>query len=133
MTNTRMTDPEVLEMRFPVCVEEFGIRRGSGGAGAHRGGDGLVRRLRFGEPMTAMLVSSRRTVAPFGLEGGRPGVVGVQWIERADGRREEVGGVSQAMLEPGDVFAICTPGGGGYGEATVGPERDTLAGPGADA
>ena len=123
MTNTRMTDPEVLEMRFPVRVEAFAIRRGSGGAGRHRGGDGLVRRLRFLEPMTAMLVSSRRTVAPFGLEGGADGAPGLQWVERADGTRESVDGICQATLLGGDVFAICTPGGGGYGSPDPGPAR----------
>ena len=115
MTNTRMTDPEVLEMRYPVRVEAFALRRGSGGAGLHRGGDGLVRRLRFLEPMTVMLVSSRRTVAPFGLAGGADGAPGEQWVERADGTREPMAGVCQVRLEPGDVFAVATPGGGGYG------------------
>ncbi|WP_419729883.1 hydantoinase B/oxoprolinase family protein [Lichenicola sp.] len=115
MTNTRMTDPEVLELRHPVRVEEFGVRAGSGGAGAHRGGDGLVRRLRFLQPMTVMLVSSRRSVAPFGLAGGAPGAVGEQWIERADGTREVLAGVAQASVAAGDVLVIATPGGGGYG------------------
>ncbi len=114
MTNTRMTDPEVLEMRYPVRVEAFELRRGSGGAGAHRGGDGLVRRLRFLEPMTVMLVSSRRTVAPFGLAGGADGAPGVQWVERADGTREGMDGVCQARMEAGDVFEVRTPGGGGF-------------------
>ncbi len=115
MTNTRMTDPEVLEMRYPVRVEEFALRRDSGGGGLHRGGDGLVRRLRFLEPMTVMLVSSRRTVAPFGLAGGADGAPGEQWVERADGTREAMAGVCQVRLEAGDVFAVRTPGGGGYG------------------
>ncbi|MGI4748898.1 MAG: hydantoinase B/oxoprolinase family protein [Janthinobacterium lividum] len=119
MTNTRMTDPEVMEMRFPVRVEEFSIRRKSGGAGAHRGGDGLLRRLRFLEPMDVMLVSSRRTVAPFGLAGGQDGAVGRQWIERTDGTQETVEGVTQASLMPGDVFAVATPGGGGFGASDV--------------
>ncbi len=117
MTNTRMTDPEVLEMRLPVRVERFAIRRGSGGAGRCRGGDGLDRRLRFLEPMTAMLVSSRRTVAPFGLSGGGDGAVGRQRIERADGSVEILSGVAQAEFGPGDVIVIETPGGGGWGEA----------------
>ena len=117
MTNTRMTDPEVLEMRLPVRVERFGIRPGSGGAGRRRGGDGLDRRLRFLEPMTAMLVSSRRTVAPFGLAGGSDGAVGRQRIERADGTVEVLPGVAQADLQPGDVIVIETPGGGGWGDA----------------
>ena len=115
MTNTRMTDPEVLELRHPVRVEEFGLRAGSGGAGLHRGGDGLVRRLRFLQPMTVMLVSSRRTVAPFGLADGAPGAVGEQWIDRADGTRDVLEGVAQANVSAGDVLTIATPGGGGYG------------------
>ncbi len=115
MTNTRMTDPEVLEMRLPVRVERFAIRPGSGGSGRHRGGNGLVRQLRFLEPMTAMLVSSRRTVAPFGLDGGSDGAVGRQRVERADGTTEILAGVAQAKLGPGDVIVIETPGGGGWG------------------
>ena len=115
MTNTRMTDPEVLELRYPVRLEEFSIRRGSGGAGRHRGGDGVNRRLRFLEPMTAVIVSSRRAVAPFGLDGGADGAPGLQWVERADGTREELAGRAQAELVAGDVFGIATPGAGGFG------------------
>jgi len=115
MTNTRMTDPEVLELRYPVRLEEFSIRRGSGGAGEASGGDGAVRHLRFLEPMTAVIVSSRRRVAPFGLAGGADGATGRQWIECADGGHIELGGTDQAELAPGDVFAIQTPGGGGFG------------------
>ena len=117
MTNTRMTDPEVLELRYPVRLEKFAIRRGSGGAGKWRGGDGSVRRIRFLEPMTAVVVSSRRKVAPFGLEGGADGAAGLQWVERADGLRETLTGTDSAELRPGDVFTIETPGGGGYGAA----------------
>jgi 5-oxoprolinase (ATP-hydrolysing) len=115
MTNTRMTDPEVLELRYPVRLELFGIRRGSGGAGKWRGGDGAVRRIRFLEPMTAVIVSSRRNVAPFGLEGGADGAAGLQWVERADGTREALSGTASAQLAPGDGFVIETPGGGGFG------------------
>jgi len=115
MTNTRMTDPEVLELRYPVRLETFAIRRGSGGAGAQRGGDGSIRRIRFLEPMTAVVVASRRTVPPFGLHGGEPGAAGRQWVERADGSRHEMTGTDQAELRPGDAFVIETPGGGGYG------------------
>jgi 5-oxoprolinase (ATP-hydrolysing) len=115
MTNTRMTDPEVLELRYPVRLELFGIRRGSGGAGRWSGGDGAMRRVRFLEPMTAVIVSSRRNVAPFGLDGGSDGSVGRQWVERAGGSREELTGTDSAELRPGDVFVIVTPGGGGYG------------------
>jgi 5-oxoprolinase (ATP-hydrolysing) len=115
MTNTRMTDPEVLELRYPVRLEEFSIRRGSGGTGAHRGGDGAVRRLRFLKPMTAVIVASRRTVAPFGLAGGADGATGEQWVERADGTRTVLAGTAAVELSPGDVFGIATPGGGGFG------------------
>jgi 5-oxoprolinase (ATP-hydrolysing) len=117
MTNTRMTDPEVLELRYPVVLEEFSIRRGSGGAGAHRGGDGARRRMRFLRPMTAVIVSSRRNVAPFGLQGGDDGAAGRQWVDRADGRRETLSGTASAELLPGDRFTVETPGGGGFGPA----------------
>jgi 5-oxoprolinase (ATP-hydrolysing) len=117
MTNTRMTDPEVLELRYPVRLEEFSIRRGSGGMGRWRGGDGVVRRIRFMEPMAAVIVSSRRNVAPFGLEGGADGASGRQWVERGDGTREALSSTAEANLSKGDVFAIETPGGGGYGQA----------------
>src|SRR5665811_821007 len=89
MTNSRLTDPEVLESRYPVRIEEFALRRGSGGAGAHRGGDGVVRRLRFLEPLTAAIVSSSRRVAPYGLAGGLCGALGRNAVERADGTVEE--------------------------------------------
>ena len=118
MTNTRMTDPEVLELRFPVRLEEFSVRRGSGGAGRHRGGDGAVRRVRFLEPMSAVIVASRRVVPPFGLEGGQDGAAGEQWVERADGSRLALSGTDGVELDPGDVFGIATPGGGGFGERT---------------
>ena len=115
MTNTRMTDPEVLELRYPVRVEQFSVRAGSGGDGARRGGSGATRRLRFLAPMQAVLVSSRREVPPFGLQGGLAGAAGRQTIERADGRIEPVGGIAQMRLMPGDAITIETPGGGGYG------------------
>ncbi len=115
MTNSRLTDVEVLETRFPVRVEEFAIRRGSGGAGRWRGGDGVVRRIRFLEPMTGAILSNRRRTAPFGLEGGAPGRSGVNRVERADGRTEQLPATAQAEMEYGDVFVIETPGGGGYG------------------
>jgi len=117
MTNTRMTDPEVLELRYPVRLERFEIRRGSGGDGSWRGGDGAIRRIRFLEAMTAVIVASRRNVAPFGLEGGDDGAVGRQWVERADGRHEILTGTDSAELQADDVFVIETPGGGGYGTA----------------
>jgi 5-oxoprolinase (ATP-hydrolysing) len=115
MTNSRLTDPEVLEWRFPVRLESFSIRRGSGGDGAHRGGCGAVRRVRFLEPMTAVMLANHRTVAPFGVAGGHPGAVGRNWVERSDGTREEFGATFQVEMNRDDVFVIETPGGGGYG------------------
>ncbi|WP_295168511.1 hydantoinase B/oxoprolinase family protein [uncultured Brevundimonas sp.] len=115
MTNSRLTDPEVLETRFPVLLEEFSIRRGSGGAGRWTGGDGAVRRMRFLEPMTAAILSNRRRVPPFGADGGQPGATGVNRIERADGTIDPLGSTAEAAMTPGDVFVIETPGGGGFG------------------
>jgi 5-oxoprolinase (ATP-hydrolysing) len=117
MTNSRLTDPEVLEWRFPVRLESFEIRRGSGGGGRWPGGDGGRRRLRFLAPMTVSTLSSHRRVAPYGLAGGAPGQLGDQWVERADGSVTELAGCDRAELEPGDVFVLETPGGGGYGPA----------------
>ncbi|MBW8268227.1 hydantoinase B/oxoprolinase family protein [Caldovatus aquaticus] len=117
MTNTRMTDPEILELRYPVRLEEFSVRRGSGGAGRWRGGDGARRRIRFLRPMEAVIVASRRTVAPHGLAGGRDGAPGRQWVERADGRVEGLKGCDRAFLAAGEVFGLETPGGGGWGAA----------------
>ena len=115
MTNSRLTDPEVLEWRYPVVLESHRINRGSGGAGRHKGGDGTIRRVRFLEPMSAALLSNHRLVAPFGLEGGQPGAVGREWVERADGRREELPGCAKTEMAAGDVFVIQTPAGGGFG------------------
>ncbi len=115
MTNTRITDPEVLELRYPVRLETFGIRAGSGGTGAFPGGDGATRTLRFLQPMTATIVASRRTIAPFGLAGGGAGAIGRQWVERAGGGIEPLGGSATAQLQPGDAIVIETPGGGGFG------------------
>jgi len=117
MTNSRLTDPEVLEWRFPVLVDGFAIRPGSGGAGLRRGGDGVVRRLKFLEPMTAAILSNRRVVAPFGLAGGGPGARGRNAVERAGGRCEELPGTALVRMEPGDVLVVETPGGGGFGAA----------------
>jgi 5-oxoprolinase (ATP-hydrolysing) len=116
MTNTRITDPEVLELRYPVRLETFAVRRGSGGDGVWHGGDGAVRRVRFLRPMQAVIVSSRRTVAPFGMAGGADGACGRQWIERVGGEIERLEGVAGAEMGAGDVFAIETPGGGGWGK-----------------
>ncbi|MDP2117755.1 MAG: hydantoinase B/oxoprolinase family protein, partial [Brevundimonas sp.] len=117
MTNSRLTDPEVLETRFPVLLEEFSIRRGSGGDGANRGGDGAVRRVRFLEPLTAAILSNHRRTAPFGAAGGEDGAVGANRIERLDGPAEQLGATAEVEMAPGDVFVIETPGGGGYGPA----------------
>ena len=116
MTNTRLTDPEVLEWRYPVLLESFSIRRGSGGRGHWHGGDGVVRRIRFREAMTAAILSGRRRVPPFGLAGGEHGALGRNWVERTDGTREEFGGTHKVEMGEGDVFVIETPGGGGYGK-----------------
>jgi 5-oxoprolinase (ATP-hydrolysing) len=117
MTNSRLTDPEVLEWRFPVRLEDFRIRAGSGGAGRHRGGNGVVRRVRFLRPMTATILSGHRRIAPYGMAGGEPGAVGRNYVERSDGRVDELSGADRTQMEAGDVFVIETPGGGGFGEA----------------
>ena len=116
MTNSRMTDVEVFEQNFPVIVESFSIREDSGGGGRWRGGDGVIRRLRFTEPVEAAILSNHRRVAPFGLEGGEPGRCGRNRIEREDGTVEELEGTATVHLDKGDTFAIETPGGGGYGK-----------------
>ncbi|MFQ6554304.1 hydantoinase B/oxoprolinase family protein [Aestuariibius insulae] len=116
MTNTRMTDPEVLEARFPVRVEEFSIRRGSGGAGAYRGGDGIIRKLRFNEPMTVTTLTSNRRTAPHGAAGGAPGKTGENTVIRQNGTLEPMKGNDVARMNTGDVFVLKSPGGGGYGE-----------------
>jgi 5-oxoprolinase (ATP-hydrolysing) len=118
MTNSRLTDPEVLELNYPVRLESFGIRRGSGGAGHHAGGDGVERRLRFLAPMRANLLASRRRVAPFGMAGGEPGKTGRQWLEQADGTIEALPGNAEFTLASGALFVLQTPGGGGFGEPT---------------
>ncbi|NIJ33583.1 hydantoinase B/oxoprolinase family protein [Sphingomonas oligoaromativorans] len=117
MTNSRLTDPEVLETRFPVLLDEFRIRRGSGGEGAHQGGDGTVRAIRAREPMQAGILANRRRVAPFGLAGGGMGAPGLNRVERADGRIEPLPATASVQLDAGDRFVIETPGGGGYGAA----------------
>ncbi len=115
MTNSRLTDPEVLEFRFPVRLDSYEIRTGSGGAGRWKGGDGGVRRVRFLEHMTASILSNGRKHPAFGMAGGQPGLVGINRVVRADGTVQELGHIGQAEMNPGDVFEIHTPGGGGYG------------------
>src|SRR5699024_10220487 len=115
MTNSRLTDPEVLELRHDVTLEEFSIRHGSGGLGRWHGGNGAIRRLKFLDSMTVTLLSGHRRVPPYGMAGGDDGKPGNQWVERADGKREEVSGCDTVEVAPGDVFVLRTPGGGGYG------------------
>lgn len=115
MTNSRLTDPEVLEWRFPVLLRRFQIRPDSGGAGRHRGGNGVIREIEFRELMTAAILSSSRLVAPFGLAGGSPGATGCNWVDREDGRREDLPGFAVVEMHPGDAIVIETPGGGGFG------------------
>jgi 5-oxoprolinase (ATP-hydrolysing) len=115
MTNSRLTDPEVLEFRFPVRLESYEIRKGSGGAGRFRGGDGGVRRVRFLEPMTASILSNGRVHPAFGMAGGQPGAPGINRVVRANGQTEELAHIGQAEMQAGDIFEIHTPGGGGFG------------------
>ena len=115
MTNSRLTDPEVLEARFPVLVERFALRHGSGGAGQHKGGDGIERQIRFCEAMQASILSNRRRTVPFGLKGGQDGQAGRNFVIRRDGSVVDLGSCADVAVEPGDIFVIQTPGGGGYG------------------
>ena len=116
MTNTRMTDPEVLETRFPLRVEEFSIRRGSGGTGHYQGGDGVTRKLRFLEEMTATVLSSHRKIPPHGANGGNPGKTGENYVSRKDGSVVTLQGDDEVQMAPDDIFIMNTPGGGGYGK-----------------
>jgi 5-oxoprolinase (ATP-hydrolysing) len=115
MTNSRLTDPEVLEWRYPVRIDGHEIRRGSGGAGKWHGGNGATRRVRFLEPMTAAILAGHRRIPPYGMAGGSPGAVGANWVERADGSRTDLSFADETEMSAGDVFVIETPGGGGYG------------------
>jgi 5-oxoprolinase (ATP-hydrolysing) len=117
MTNSRLTDPEVLEWRYPVRIDGHEIRRGSGGAGKWRGGNGATRRVRFLEPMTAAILAGHRRIPPYGMAGGAPGAVGANWVERADGSRTDLSFADETEMNADDVFVIETPGGGGYGAA----------------
>ena len=116
MTNSRLTDPEVLETRYPVQLESFSLRSDSGGKGKYTGGNGVIRRLKFLEPMTANILSSHRLIPPFGLDGGESGKVGRNWIKRENGTEENLGNTATVEMQPGDVFIIETPGGGGFGK-----------------
>lgn len=116
MTNSRLTDPEVLELRYPVRVERFALRHGSGGEGAHRGGEGVVRKISFQAPMSVAILSNRRRTKPFGLAGGAAGEPGVNEIERQNGKVQRLGATDSAEVQAGDAVIIATPGGGGFGE-----------------
>ncbi|BAY32135.1 hydantoinase B/oxoprolinase [Nostoc carneum NIES-2107] len=113
MTNSRLTDPEVLETRYPVQVESFSLRPDSGGKGKFSGGNGVIRRIKFLEPMTANILSNHRRISPFGLNGGEAGKVGRNWVQRQDGNQETLDSTATVEMNPGDVFIIETPGGGG--------------------
>jgi 5-oxoprolinase (ATP-hydrolysing) len=115
MTNSRLTDPEILEQRFPVLLEDFHIRNGSGGRGRWNSGDGTSRTIRFLERMECAILSSHRRIRPFGLAGGEPGELGRTLVRRKDGRIEELAGCDQTVLEPGEAVTVITPTGGGYG------------------
>lgn len=117
MTNTRITDPEILERRYPVLLREFSVRRGSGGAGHYRGGDGLIREVEFLEPLNVAILSERRVFAPYGLKGGQPGKHGNNIFIKKDGRQLYLGSKNEIRANPGDRFRILTPGGGGWGKA----------------
>ena len=123
MTNSRLTDPEVLEWRLPVRLDEFAVRRGSGGAGRWSGGDGAVRRIRFLEPMTVSTLSQHRRVPPYGMAGGEPGSLGANRVEHADGTVTALGGSDSADVGPDDLLVIETPGGGGYGPPSSHPHQ----------
>jgi 5-oxoprolinase (ATP-hydrolysing) len=117
MTNSRLTDPEVLEGRLPVLLREFRYRRGSGGAGRHRGGDGLVRRVEFRRPLSAAILANHRRLPPRGLAGGADGACGRTTLVRRDGREQALGATAAVEVAAGDQIVIETPGGGGYGAA----------------
>ena len=116
MTNTRITDPEILEHRYPLRLLQFSIRKKSGGRGAYRGGNGVVRVLEFTDESTVSLLSQHRIIRPYGMQGGKPGKRGQQYVIRADGVREKLSGIDGFMAHPGDKLVIKTPGGGGWGK-----------------
>jgi 5-oxoprolinase (ATP-hydrolysing) len=119
MTNSRLTDPEILEWRYPVRLESYEINPDSGGHGQWHGGNGSIRKIRFLQPMTASILSNNRIIPPFGMAGGEPGKCGRNYVIRSDGRQEELGFVSSTDMQPGDMFVIETPGGGGFGSPSA--------------
>jgi 5-oxoprolinase (ATP-hydrolysing) len=116
MTNTRLTDPEVLEFRYPVLLEDFHIRTGSGGRGRWKAGDGVRRTIRFLEKMECTILSGHRRVPPFGLAGGEDGKIGENWVRRQDGKMERLHGADATLIDAGEAIIIQTPTAGGYGE-----------------
>ena len=128
MTNSRMTDPEVLEWRFPVRLEEFSVRTGTGGTGLHKGGDGVTRKLRFLEPMTVNLITGHRKNPTYALAGGQPGGLGNNWLERADGSLQQLAGIDQVEVINNDMVVVQTPGGGGYGKPQTNKQNTKIAG-----
>ena len=118
MTNTRITDPEIMELKYPVLVNEFSIRKGSGGTGRWRGGDGIIRKMTFKEPVELTILSQHRKQAPFGMEGGHSGEKGDQWIQRSNNEKTPLSGCDSSTIDPGDQIVIMTPGGGGYGNGS---------------
>ena len=127
MTNSRLTDPEILELRYPVRLREFSVRRGSGGAGHHRGGDGIVRAIEFLAPMSGAILANRRRTVPFGLDGGAPGAAGITRLRRAGGEVLVLAASDRFDAQPGDVIEVLTPGGGGYGAARPGAPQESSA------
>jgi 5-oxoprolinase (ATP-hydrolysing) len=115
MTNSRLTDPEVLESRYPVLIDAFQIRRGSDGQGFWSGGDGVIRRIRFRERMLVAVLANNRVIAPFGVEGGKSGKIGGTYIRRSDGQTENLGSRGQREVQPGDAIIVETPDAGGFG------------------
>jgi N-methylhydantoinase B/oxoprolinase/acetone carboxylase alpha subunit len=116
MTNSRLTDPEILEQRFPVLLQAFSIRKHSGGKGQYQGGDGICRKTCFLQAMTVNVLSGHRRIAPYGMAGGKAGQCGNNQLIRADGRVQSLAGIAQIEVEKGDVLVINTPGGGGFGQ-----------------
>jgi 5-oxoprolinase (ATP-hydrolysing) len=117
MTNTRITDPEVMELRYPVRLDRFAIRKGSGGSGLHKGGDGVIRQLTFLDRVSLTVLTQHRKAGPYGLAGGKSGLPGNQYIIRKNGEAESLEGIDGKEMNPGDSFVIGTPGGGGFGGA----------------
>ena len=116
MTNTRITDPEIMELRYPVVVKEFSIRDNSGGDGKWQGGDGIIRKITFTKPVELTILSQHRISAPYGMNDAEPGDKGTQWIEKSDGSKIVLNGCESYSAETGDTIVVNTPGGGGYGK-----------------